>query len=222
MLFIDYIQHYGVVYGFIAAASLVAAIVIGLTLHEYSHARSAYAFGDLTAYLAGRMKLDPRVHIDPFGALFFLIVGFGWAKPVPIDPYRLGRGGTVAVSAAGPGSNVLLAFLFVLPLRLGLLSQASILGSFLLLFAYLNIMLAVFNSLPIPPLDGWRVVTGFVPVESAYRLREVERYSFVVLMGIMMIGVATGTPLFYNLMKPFIQALAWLVAGPELAASMNL
>ena len=105
----------------IQLAALITALVVGLTVHEYAHAWSAFRLGDPTAYWAGRMSLDPRRHIDPLGALVFLVAGFGWARPVPIDPDRLGRRGALLVSLAGPGANILLAAIAGALVRLGVL-----------------------------------------------------------------------------------------------------
>jgi Zn-dependent protease len=162
--------------------ALVVALVGGLTIHEYAHARTAFQLGDLTAYMQGRLTLDPRRHIDPFGALVFLMVGFGWARPVPIDPYRLDRMGTLLVSVAGPLSNLALAAVAGLPLRFGVFGLGTVVGGFLFFFAYLNILLAVFNMLPIPPLDGWKVLLGLVPASTAFQLQQLERYAWLALL----------------------------------------
>lgn len=204
------------------ALSLLGALIVGLSVHEWAHARAAYALGDPTAYFAGRMTMNPRQHIDPFGALFFLVAGFGWARPVPIDPRRLGSTGTVLVSAAGPGSNVLLAFLALLPLRVGLVAADSLAGGLLGFFALLNIMLAVFNSLPIPPLDGWRIVSGLAPRNLAYRLQEVENFGMIILFGLIVVGSALGVSLLGAIVSPFVRLLLWLIAGSEVMATLRL
>ena len=197
--------------------ALLTALVVGLTVHEYAHARVAFALGDLTAYTQGRLTLNPLKHIDPLGALMMLMVGFGWARPVPIDPYRLGRAGTVKVSLAGPLSNVALAAVAGLPIRFGLLSLDSpgvaLLGWFLLYFALFNILLAVFNMLPIPPLDGWKVLLGVVPEPLAFRLGRFEAYGAMVLLGVLVLGSVTRLPVLSAVMSPFIQALSWLILG---------
>ncbi len=206
----------------IAVLSLLGALLVGLSVHEWAHARSAFALGDPTAYYAGRMTLNPARHIDPVGALFFLLAGFGWARPVPIDPRRLGPTGTVLVSAAGPGSNVALAALALLPLRLGLLPSYGLVPNLLGFFALLNIMLAVFNSLPIPPLDGWRIVSGLAPRHLAYRVREIESFGMVVLFAVIVLGSMLGVSLLGAIMSPLVRLLIWVIAGSDLATRLNL
>jgi Zn-dependent protease len=200
--------------------ALVLALVVGLTVHEYAHARTAFALGDLTAYTQGRLTLNPLSHLDPFGSLMMLVAGFGWAKPVPIDVHRLGRRGTLVVAAAGPLSNLALAVVAGLPIRFGLLSLDSqagqILGYFLVYFAYFNILLAVFNLLPIPPLDGWKVLMGVVPDNVAWRLAGFERYGFLLLVGILLLSSLGRVSILGTVMTPFINALAWLILGQPL------
>ena len=172
-------------------------IFICLTVHEFSHGWIAYRLGDNTAKEAGRLSLNPFKHIDWLGVIAMLILGFGWAKPVPVNPYRFkksGARGIVWVSLAGPLSNIVFAFI--------LLIIWEIFAAFLpaLAFNYffvniisnvisLNIGLAVFNLIPIPPLDGSRVLTYFLPYNAA---RWVENNGNVLYM-IMLLAVFTGT-----------------------------
>lgn len=200
--------------------ALITALVVGLTVHEYAHARSAFTLGDRTAFMHGRMKLDPRVHIDPLGALVFLLAGFGWARPVPIDPHRLGRQGTLLVSLAGPVSNTLLATLFLAPLRLGLVAAGSAVGVFLGFFALLNVFLAVFNMLPVAPLDGWQVLLGLVPPDAAYRMQELERYGGMVLIMLILIGRVGNVSPLWAIMSPAVKLVLFVVAGPGLAGQL--
>lgn len=172
-------------------------IFICLTVHEFSHGWIAYRLGDNTAKDAGRLSLNPLKHIDWLGVIAMLVLGFGWAKPVPVNPYRFkksGARGIVWVSLAGPLSNIVFAFI--------LLIIWEIFAAFLpaLAFNYffvniisnvisLNIGLAVFNLIPIPPLDGSRVLTYFLPYNAA---RWVENNGNVLYM-IMLLAVFTGT-----------------------------
>ena len=164
---------------FIVLVSTIPVIVFSLSIHEWAHAYSAYLLGDPTAYMAGRMKLNPLVHLDPIGTLMLLIVGFGFAKPVPIDTryFKHPRGYTVIVSLAGPFSNLLLAILSYPIMRL--LTNITIENSefgqgviyfFIIMFymmVHYNIVLAVFNLLILPPLDGSKIILALLP-QSAY------------------------------------------------------
>jgi Zn-dependent protease len=194
--------------------ALLTALVLGFTVHEYAHARVAFALGDLTAYLQGRLTLNPVSHIDPFGALMFLLVGFGWARPVPIDPYRLGRRGTLLVAIAGPLSNVAMAFVAGLPIRLGLLDPGNPLAAFLAYFALFQIFLAVFNMLPIAPLDGWKVLLGLVPPQTAAQLSRYESYGPMILLAVLLLGAVGGASVLQTVMGPFVRFLSWLVFWP--------
>jgi len=189
----------------------VLALGVGFTVHEYAHAWSAYQLGDDTAARQGRLSLDPRVHIDPMGALLLLVAGFGWARPVPIDPYRLGRQGTLLVALAGPVSNIVLAALAAIPARLMYATGVGGFGLDLLLsFAAINVLLAIFNMMPVAPLDGWRVLMGLVPSSTAFRLQSWERYGFVVLVLLLF------TDVFWLVARPPMQLLLRLLLGPEI------
>ena len=163
---------------------LVMVFILSISFHERSHAWAAWKLGDDTAYLAGRLTMNPLAHLDLFGFLMVLFVGIGWAKPVPINPVRF-RGpmkrGIVLVSVAGPVSNLILAFLssFFYVGTAALLGTGTA-GSLLLIFfgtmIYLNISLAVFNFLPVPPLDGYKVLGAVLPNRIYYTLMRYERY----------------------------------------------
>ena len=204
--------------------ALLTTLIVGLTVHEYAHAWSAFRLGDPTAYASGRMTLDPRKHIDPLGALMLLVAGFGWARPVPIDPNRLGRRGTLLVALAGPVSNVLLATAAALVVRLMLWGMApampraslvvlTFVGSFLVYFVTLNLVLAVFNMLPIAPLDGWRVLMGVVPAATAYRLHQLEPYSAMALIALVAFGRLGGRSLFGVIIGGPVGLLSRLLLG---------
>ncbi len=191
--------------------ALLTALVVGLSVHEFAHAWSAFKLGDRTAEQQGRLTLDPRSHIEPIGALMMLMVGFGWARPVPINPYTLGRQGTLLVSLAGPVSNLLLATGAALLIRLIPAGLAPV-ESFLYFFLYLNVLLAVFNMLPIAPLDGWKVLLGLVPPSTEFRLRQYERHGMLILLVLVFAGS----------FLPGNVDLLWTILGPPVDGIVGL
>lgn len=191
----------------------IAALVIALTVHEWAHAWSAFKLGDTTARDLGRLTLDPRKHLDPMGSLMLLVAGFGWAKPVPINPLRLGRQGVVWVSLAGPVSNLLQALVTAVILRLAIALGVASAGvtAFLGTFLFLNIALAVFNMLPIPPLDGSKVLMGLVNLEYDQRVRY-EQYGPMALLLLIFGGSILRLDLLGGIMGPPSRALFHLIA----------
>jgi Zn-dependent protease len=202
----------------------ILALVISLSIHEFAHAWSAYELGDATARNQGRLTLNPIAHLDPIGALMIVFmsisgVGIGWAKPVPVNPYNLRtdpRVGMGLTSAAGPFSNLVLAALFAIPLRLGL-QVPSLLQSFILVMVIVNVSLALFNLIPLPPLDGFSVVQGILGTfrtrwayEWGARLDKLTPFGPVILLGLLSLGWLTG-----------FSPLGWLL-GPPLDAILGL
>ncbi|MEF2279167.1 site-2 protease family protein [Deinococcus sp. YIM 134068] len=173
-----------------AAFVIVAlALVLSLTVHEFAHAWSADKLGDSTPRRFGRVTLNPIKHLDPFGTLLLLIAGFGFAKPVPINPRNLGRWGTLWVSAAGPISNILIALIAALLLRF--LPSNPVVVTVLLYVLSINIVLAVFNLIPIPLLDGSRIIGALVPsLGRSLAQFEAQPFSFVIVM--LFIFIAQG------------------------------
>ncbi len=182
------------------AIGRVIALVVALTIHEFSHAFAAYQLGDTTAQRAGRMTLNPLAHLDPIGSLMMITIGFGWAKPVPVNPQNL-RGnklrGMAITAAAGPISNILQAFVFALPIRFGLtdLDMSYVpgavfptLGETLSLLVWINLLLAVFNMIPLGPLDGLKVLMGIFPQDMAVRLEPLAQYGSLLLLMLMVWG----------------------------------
>ncbi|NPB04740.1 MAG: site-2 protease family protein [Thermotogae bacterium] len=168
--------------------AILPFMVLALTFHEFAHAWMAYKLGDDTARRAGRLSLNPLVHIDWLGLIMIVLVGFGWAKPVPVDPskFRNPPLHMALVAVAGPISNLLLALMGVIVYRLSILSFPYLLPA-VETFVWLNIILAVFNMIPLPPLDGWRVLQGFKP--SLYWDYDLEHKLQYVLLGLILISI---------------------------------
>ncbi len=174
----------------------VIPVLLAITLHEAAHGWMASKFGDHTARMMGRVTLNPVKHIDPVGtivvplALLLMSTGFifGWAKPVPINfnALRSPKSGMIWVALAGPGANLIMAigwiFIAILSINIPVMLKMAGAGIFI------NILLAVFNLLPIPPLDGSRVISALLPNPLAYKYNQLERYGFVILIGLMFIG----------------------------------
>lgn len=170
---------------------LLPGILIGLTLHEFAHGWVADRLGDPTARHQGRLTLNPLAHLDPVGFIALMLFHFGWAKPVPVNPYNLKidpRQGMLYVSLAGPVMNLMLAIAIAVLLRLGVFGFMNGLYYMAQLAVYINVILAVFNLLPVPPLDGSKILAGLWPgdTEWIYRL---ERYGMVILLLLLFTGV---------------------------------
>lgn len=179
----------------------VSASILAIVLHELAHGYTALAMGDRTAQRAGRLSLNPVRHVDRFGTIILpaiLIVGqlltigrigfmFGWAKPVPIDPsgFRNPRRGMAIVAAAGPASNFLLALLSAF--GIAAVGTTGIAGDFLIYFLLFNVLLGLFNLVPIPPFDGGRIAVGLLPLAAARALAQVERLGILVILLIVFI-----------------------------------
>jgi len=175
-------------------ASLVA-IVIGLTFHEFSHAFVADRLGDHRPRALGRVSLNPLRHLDPIGSLMLLIARFGWAKPVPVNPYALrpGRIGMTYVAAAGPIANLIVATAFAVVARaFDLLGIQGFALEVLQWIVYINVLLAVFNLIPIPPLDGYNVLLPFLPPRTAMTVQRYAPYGVIVLLLLILLP---GSPL---------------------------
>lgn len=197
-------------------------LVIAFTVHEFSHAWVADYLGDPTARQAGRLTLNPIVHLDLIGSLLLIFAGFGWARPTPVNATLLrqrSRYGLLWVSLAGPLSNLVLAAIAALPIRLGLVSVTwstgilPTLGEFLYVFFYLNAVLAVFNLIPIPPLDGEKILSAFLPekVENAYS--KIRPYGSYLLLLLILIGSRSGVSIFGWIITPAVTGLSQIFAG---------
>ncbi len=169
-------------------------IVIAMVIHEYSHARVADALGDFTPRMQGRLTLNPAAHVDPLGLAMLFLVHFGWAKPVQINPMNFSnpRRDDILVSLAGPASNLITSFvaliILVLLAKLDFPLSEGLLVVFNLIIVY-NINFAIFNMLPIPPLDGSHILRNLLPYEMARAYAQLERYSFIFLLIILMTPV---------------------------------
>jgi len=165
-------------------AFAVPSIIIASTIHEYSHALAAFKLGDPTAKAEGRLTLNPISHIDPLGALCMVLFRFGWSKPVPINEYNFEKRelGTALTALAGPVSNVLMAILAGLINWIFKPDLDSIFGTLLFTFTLINIALASFNLLPIPPLDGHKIVRVILPKRLRYYWESLEKYSIVLII----------------------------------------
>jgi Zn-dependent protease len=176
-------------------------LVVAFTVHEFAHAWTADQLGDDTPRFHGRLTLNPLAHLDPFGSLMLLIAGFGWAKPVPINPYALERrtpAGTMLVAAAGPFSNLLLAIVAAIPLRMGLIdlygggALMQWVSELFLVFIWINLILMFFNLIPIFPLDGEKVAAYFLPPEGQDLLDQIRPYGPIILMMLILLGSFGG------------------------------
>ena len=208
----------------IKAVVVVVMLGIAFPIHEFAHALAAYRLGDGTARLMGRLTLDPRAHFDQMGGLLLAVTvlftgfGFGWAKPTPYNPMNLqgGRWGEAIVSAAGPISNLVLAIAGALPLRYIIATgmDAGPLALFLEFFVSINLVLMVFNLIPIPPLDGSKVMFAFMDPRTAWRVRPVlEQYGFVILLAAMLLPIVGGRTLIGVVFDELLRPLERLLIG---------
>lgn len=191
--------NYGIP-GLIAAA---VTLVIAFTVHEFAHAWTADQLGDDTPRINGRLTLNPLAHLDPIGSLMLLVAGFGWAKPVPVNPYILQRrtpAGMMLVSAAGPFSNLVMAILAAIPFKAGLIEPTFFTTSRVLpslsfvlsLFILFNLFLLFFNLLPVFPLDGEKVLMHFLPYSGQETLNRLRPYGPMILMLLVFLGSFGG------------------------------
>jgi len=191
------------------------AILFAIAIHEFSHAWAADYLGDPTPRLGGRLKLNPLVHIDKIGILFLLFFGFGWGKPVQFDPYNLKnpRKDAAIISLAGPSSNFILAIILSLLLKLFIILQLNfliIIGSLIFVpVIRMNIVLGVFNLLPIHPMDGFKIVEGILPEEKAHEWNQLQRYGMIFL--ILLIFPIGGSSMLNNILQPIVDFLTNLL-----------
>ena len=193
-----------------AAVAFLLGLVIGITVHEASHATSAYLLGDDTAYRDGRVTLNPISHLDLLGSMMLLLAGFGWGRPTPVVPSKLRGGvfGAVAVALAGPVSNLLIvavcAALYLLP---PFREQGGYLFILVVMVAFTNALLFVFNLIPIPPLDGSKVIFPFLPRALDGFVDFMNQYGPMILLGLILVSFVTNLPIFSILLAPVLPLL---------------
>jgi len=212
--------------------SVVGALLVGITFHEFCHCLAAFSLGDPTARNMGRMSLNPKVHLDPVGTLLLFVAGFGWGKPAPVNPYRLRTGpksGMALVAAAGPLSNLVIAAAAGLPIHAGIVpwrtpfvvphsvaawDGADYLGLFLSSVVIFNCVLAVFNLIPVAPLDGFRVAVGILPRDLSEAVAGLEQYGITILMLLLVLPMLTnGAVGIFPVISPAIDRLAGVFTG---------
>jgi Zn-dependent protease len=197
-------------------ATLIARVIvllIAFTIHELAHAVTANFLGDLTPRRQGRITLNPIAHLDLFGSIMLIVSGFGWAKPVMVNPNNMRgnpRTSMAIVAAAGPISNLIMAAAASIPFQMGLLvptfsTQGTFPSSAFILtqFVWINLILAFFNLIPVPPLDGYKILIGILPLEIGAQLRPLEQYGFLLLMALIFFLPLMG-----------IDVLNWFVMVP--------
>jgi Zn-dependent protease len=213
------------------AVLIVFSLVTAVTLHEFSHALVANTLGDSTARRLGRLSLNPMRHLDPGGAIMMFIAGFGWGKPVPVDQHQLSRGhtDTALVAAAGPISNLAFAFVLAIPFKTGMLVPESLsldrvarvmtgglsngVADILAVVIFFNLLLGVFNLVPLAPLDGSRVLAGFVPREHASAYDKLQRNGPGILVAIIMLDFALGLGVLWGIIGPVVRTLTTAATG---------
>ncbi|BBB47491.1 site-2 protease family protein [Pelolinea submarina] len=203
--------------------SAVITLLIAFTFHEFAHAWTATRLGDDTPRLFGRLSLNPLRHLDFMGSLMLIFTGFGWAKPVPINPHKLRNYSPSALmltAISGPLANFFLAILAAIVLRTGVVNNIPAVGAFLptpryflLYFLYTNLGLMIFNLLPLPPLDGEEILVYLLPAEWEQKWAAIRPYGPYLLIFLLLVGPMIGFSLVDALISPMIQGLARILIG---------
>jgi len=185
----------------------IASLLLAIDVHEFAHAWMADKLGDPTPRLNNRLTLNPLAHLDPLGTLALLITRFGWGKPVPVDGYNLKdpRRDSALISLAGPASNLILAGLLSLIFKT--LPLSHLLLSFLQIVIILNVNLAIFNLLPVPPLDGAKILIGLLPFQTASRIEEGLKEYGLILLIFLLFPLAGQAPLASRVISPVIETI---------------
>ena len=186
-------------------------LIIAITIHEFSHAFTADRYGDPTPRSYGRLSLNPFRHLDPLGTLMLFVAHFGWGKPVPIDPYNLSKKEETMVALSGPASNLLLAILFTLIYRF--VPIPIFVAGIIFIFVQINISLAIFNLLPLPPLDGSKLFLNLLPKKQSLEWQETfDRYGIILLAILLFLPIA-GSSFIGLIISPIIKFLIRLLLG---------
>ncbi len=211
---------------------LIPVILFSLTVHEVCHGWIADRFGDPTARATGRLTLNPIAHLDPIGTILLFIAHFGWAKPVMVNPYNLRnpKKDMIWISLAGPGANFLLALVAGIALRIlmafGSLNVSGLLGSsilaILILTLQINLALGIFNLIPIPPLDGSKVLYGLLPYDMEHHYLWLERYGMVILLALFVLDSFTPFKILSLILWLPANLLSYLFAGRSLFYFLNI
>lgn len=206
---------------------MLPGFIVGLTVHEFSHAWVAHRLGDSTARSLGRLTLNPLKHLDFFGTMMLVFVGFGWAKPVPVNMQALKypRRDMALIALAGPVSNLLIAMVVAALMHISLGELATVLQgaegiSLVVLIAvqsvFINVVLAIFNLIPLPPLDGSRILAGIVPASWNHGYEQLERYGPFLLLGLFLLASFTGISIFGKIISPVVRPIVNLLLNLEL------
>jgi Zn-dependent protease len=191
---------------------LAVLLLYSIIAHEVAHGWVAYIFGDDTAMRYGRLTFNPLPHIDPLGALMLFLVGFGWAKPVPVDYMGLKnkRFGLFCVALAGCLTNILIATIAIFFVQFGLVNDHSVLSLMLPIVIRINIILGAFNLIPIPPLDGSKILMSFLPAGAQQKFARLEPYGFFILIALLFTGLLNPV---INFMQSLIYSLIAMLFG---------
>ncbi len=192
--------------------AIFIALVISITVHEFSHVLTARLLGDRTGELAGRLNLNPFAHLDPWGTVAILLIGFGWGKPAPFNPYNLKarRFGPALVALGGPFSNFLLIIIFGLLLKFlfPVLGVDSYLTVFLSILVTFNGVLMIFNLIPLPPLDGSHILAGILGDRFRGISDFLNRYGPQMLLGLIMLSIISNISIFSYLIQPILSIIS--------------
>lgn len=188
----------------------MTGLVLAITIHEFAHAYTADKLGDPTPGLQGRVTLNPLAHLDPIGSLMILFIGFGWGKPVSFDPFNLQnpRRDTAVISLAGPASNIIMAILLAISARFIPSPYSLVIPP----LVYINLMLAFFNLIPVHPLDGFKIVSGFLPEKKSHAWDKTQKYSIILLL-LLLLPLTSNGSFVHTILTPILDFVLRLLLG---------